>query len=31
MAVTAADVAPVSLRLPRQEQGVVVDVLQGHP
>jgi hypothetical protein len=31
MAVTAVDVAPVSLRLPRQEQGAVVDVLQGHP
>jgi hypothetical protein len=31
MAVMAVDVAPVSLRLPRQEQGAVVDVLQGHP
>jgi hypothetical protein len=31
MAAMAADVAPTSLRLPRQEQGVAIGVLQGHP
>jgi hypothetical protein len=31
MAATVADVALVSLRLPRQEQGAAAGVLQGHP
>jgi hypothetical protein len=31
MAATTADVAPVSRRLPHQEQVVAVGVLQGHP
>jgi hypothetical protein len=31
MAATAADVAPMSLRMLRQEQGDAAGVLQGHP